>query len=941
MKFAVHAGGAAGFTVGAYDRDATLVIDPFAVQGTGRFGGTGIERVTAMAVDGAGYVYVGGYTDSPQFPGLWTLRGQSGGADAFVVKWDPWQKGAAWVTFLGGQGDDRAMALRADAAGYVYVAGYTDSTAFPVGNAAQALPRGGKDGFLAKLSGGDGSLAFSTYVGGNGDDIVNGLTVAPGGDVWAVGETTSTNLTLSGALQASNGGQRDAFLFRFTSWGALASSTYLGGAGNDRATAAATDAQGDLYVTGCTASPNFPVLGAAFQSLRGAQDAWVAKLSSAGTGLWYSTYLGGSSNSAVLPECGAAIDVDPDGRAWVAGVTNSADFPLQSPLQGSYGGGASDAFVAAVAPQGNALSFSSYWGGAGLEEATALRARAGGGILVGGYTWSSTLPLRDAVQGSAGGLPDGFLLAVRPLGAGYDFSSYLGGAGQEALTALAEWQGGSFFAAGYSDSWNFPNGHTSVGASDAFVVQIGGTPIPPAAAITFASPQPGAYLTLSGVPACQPGTHNLPVTLTMQPGSNCTAHVAVPYVESNTRQAFFRWTDGATANPRTVVIPETPATFTAEFVRQHRVLVSGWPPGSGAVSLQPASGDGFYSENTALAATATGQGIYRFLRWTGKLGHAGNPATFTLAEPSLVSAEFACDTSITPQEVQLVAQSGGKIDFGVAAAPSCTWGAFTNRSWAQVFPLSASGNSNISLTVIPNYGTQTRTATVNFSDRAVSVSQAGSNENPNRRFVRQMYYNFFGRNPLEADVNFQERALLLGTPRADLVMNFFNSAEFGLGGRYVAGLYVGILDRNAEYGGWLWQRNALYAGVKQLELVTNFINSVEFVQKNGTLTNEQFVRLLYRQVLLRTPGQAEVDGHVQSLLTATRGQVAMTFLLSPEFQAGTGPRLTAFLLYACLLMRDPTNEEFDAAVARIGGGASVREMVSEILEGEEFRALLQ
>jgi hypothetical protein len=246
-------------------------------------------------------------------------------------------------------------------------------------------------------------------------------------------------------------------------------------------------------------------------------------------------------------------------------------------------------------------------------------------------------------------------------------------------------------------------------------------------------------------------------------------------------------------------------------------------------------------------------------------------------------------------------------------------------------------------TVYPNYSTVIREARLSAGTEVAVVRQAAASGNYNRRFIGQMYFNFFGRIPSNEEVNFMEAALTSGLPPTDLVMNFFNSEEFNIGGRFIAGLYVGLLGRDAEYGGWLFTRNALASAiVTHNDLVFNFLNSAEFQLKYGQLSDEEFVRLMYRNILLREATQAEVDFMLTALASGIpRIQLATNFLNSEEFRLGVGPRLTAFILYACLLLRDPTSTEMEQRVAQIAGGTPVRTLVQEILQSSEFQNLLR
>jgi Domain of unknown function (DUF4214) len=191
----------------------------------------------------------------------------------------------------------------------------------------------------------------------------------------------------------------------------------------------------------------------------------------------------------------------------------------------------------------------------------------------------------------------------------------------------------------------------------------------------------------------------------------------------------------------------------------------------------------------------------------------------------------------------------------------------------------------------------------------------------------------------------QVAALQTGTPRAQIILNFFNAEEFNQGGRFVAGLYVGLLDRDAEYGGWLFQRDALTKGiVGQTSQVANFLDSAEYKLKFGTVSAPQFVTLLYRHVLLREPGGNEVAFHVATSLTPdstnARVELARRFLNTAEFRQGTGTRLTSFLLFATLLQRDGSAQERAFWSGQIQAGVPLINIFAAIIGTPEFAALL-
>ena len=231
---------------------------------------------------------------------------------------------------------------------------------------------------------------------------------------------------------------------------------------------------------------------------------------------------------------------------------------------------------------------------------------------------------------------------------------------------------------------------------------------------------------------------------------------------------------------------------------------------------------------------------------------AGHTVTVTQAADTI----SGCIFSLSPVGAA-AAPSGSAAMFSVIApTPSCEWSASSSTTWAQGFPIRGSGSATLNYTVYPNYGTMQRRAVITAGGQVFTISQPGSVGPYDSRFVAQMYFNFFGRNPSASEVAFHVGALNSGLAQPDFVMRFLNSPEFNNGGRYVAGVYVGILDRNAEYSGWLFQRNALARGlVTHLQLVSNFIVSAEFTAKFGNLSNEDFVSIMYATYFCDHPVQ--------------------------------------------------------------------------------------
>ncbi|MDQ0417200.1 hypothetical protein J2Z48_001372 [Croceifilum oryzae] len=265
-----------------------------------------------------------------------------------------------YSTYLGGSGDDQAQGIAVDAGGNAYVVGFTNSTNFPTTPGVfQPANAGGKDLVITKRNRNGSSLIYSTYLGGSGDEAFNlngnAIAIDAAGNAYVTGITTSTDFPITaGAFQtAYGGGASDAFVTKINTLGnSLIYSTYLGGSGDDVGKGIHLDTGGNAYVTGSTTSTDFPTRGA-FQPVNaGGQDAFVTKLNTSGSGLVYSTYLGGSG-----VDVGSAIVVDGAGNAYVTGGTNSPNFPVTAGGFQPKLAGDQDVFVTKLNPSGGNLVF--------------------------------------------------------------------------------------------------------------------------------------------------------------------------------------------------------------------------------------------------------------------------------------------------------------------------------------------------------------------------------------------------------------------------------------------------------------------------------------------------------------------------------------------------------------------------------------------------------
>jgi hypothetical protein len=373
-----------------------------------------------------------------------------------------------YSTYLGGSAYDAVFGVTVDSAGNAYVTGDTASNDFPTSNALQGAYGGNHDAFVAKLNLNGSALVYSTYLGGGNYDRAVGIAVDGAGNVYLAGTTGSPNFPVTaGALQTICGcaksNNSDAFVSKLSPTGAtLVYSTYLGGTANDYGSAIDVDSAGDAFVAGRTCSLDFPITAGSFQTTYGGGcspsaggDAYVSEVNATGSALVYSSYLGGSGIDAAY-----AIAVDASGSAYVAGNTNSTDFPATAGAFQTTNGGGYDSFVAKVNPTGSALVFASYLGGSADDTTWGIKVDSSGSAYLAGQTISPNFPTTTgAFQTSCGGgclQTDGVVTKFSPTGSSLVYSTYLGGSGIEEAFAIAVDSAGEAFVTGETGSTNFP-----------------------------------------------------------------------------------------------------------------------------------------------------------------------------------------------------------------------------------------------------------------------------------------------------------------------------------------------------------------------------------------------------------------------------------------------------------------------------------------------------
>jgi hypothetical protein len=363
----------------------------------------------------------------------------------------------AYSTYLGGSSLDQITGVAVDRWGNALVAGWTYSTDFPLAHPVQPSHAGGTyDAFVVKLNAAGDALLYSTYLGGSGADEATGIAVDLWGNAYVTGDTTSSDFPTARPFQPTLRGAVNAFAAKLDSRGsALLYSSYLGGSGEDVGRGIAVDLEGAAYVTGGTSSDDFPTEAALQPTAGGGGDGFVAKIGRGGRFLAYSTYLGGSGFDVA-----SAIAVDFWGRAHVVGQTASGDFPTVNPLQPMLGGGPSDpadAFVARLSRDGRALQYSTYLGGSDLDQGTGIAADPFCGTYVTGNTFSFDFPTAHPLQpASGGGGGDAFVARLSCWGDRLVYSTYIGGSAEDRSVGIAVDLLGRAHVAGFTYSPDFP-----------------------------------------------------------------------------------------------------------------------------------------------------------------------------------------------------------------------------------------------------------------------------------------------------------------------------------------------------------------------------------------------------------------------------------------------------------------------------------------------------
>ncbi len=465
--------GVVEFELGEFDRSRPLLIDPTIVYGS-YLGGTAADEARGVAADRDGSIVVTGVTSSEDFPvttGAYDtqLDQQVVAADLFVARLDPMGRRLLFATYIGGSDRDEPSAVAVRSDGGVIVVGTTWSRDFPLVSPIDTT-RVAAEGFVLSLAKDGSRLNWSTFLGGNGDDHVEDVTLSVGGDPVVVGSTSSGDFpTTTGAMSTASNGSLDGFVTRLRPDGSgIRFSTYLGGSGDDEAIAVAIEPGGAVYVAGSTFSADFPVTSAA--TYAGGGDVFLTVMQFDLSRMLYSTLFGGSAPERPYDLAIDSVAPPAYPNAYVAGRTASIDFPamttssswfvLKAPLPLPLGTG-SGAYVRGIGPTDRG-------------RATTVQVDGAGRAYVAGVTETpASFPVTsDGIRSpTLGGFDVGFALLSAD-GLSILNASVIGGGGND-----VPWRGGildrfgRLMIAGVTDSPDLP---LSRGAYDSTLNRTGG-----------------------------------------------------------------------------------------------------------------------------------------------------------------------------------------------------------------------------------------------------------------------------------------------------------------------------------------------------------------------------------------------------------------------------------------------------------------------------------
>ncbi len=378
-------------------------------------GGFSFDNSYDIAVDPNGNTFITGTTRSTDFP---TTKGAFQETkssvfeyDAFITKLNHNGTALLYSTYIQGGNNEYGQAIAIDSSGNAFVTGETVSTDFPTTNGSYKQSNSGNtDVFVLKMNQTGDGLIYSTYVGGSSQDNGYGIVIDNIGNAFVTGGTRSSDFpTTEGAFnRTKTGSNSHVFVLKLNKNGStLNYSTYVGGYNNDIGYDIAIDLTEQAIVTGITNSLDFPNTTGAFdRSYSDRYDVFVFKLNQTGSGLRFSTYIGGTG-----ADYGYGVDVDSVGNIYITGITGSSGFPVTQDAYDNIINGTGDSFLLRMNPDGSALIYSTFIGGSNSDTGQRIVLDQMGNAYITGYTYSSDFPITPgAYKSPTSGVRDVFVV---------------------------------------------------------------------------------------------------------------------------------------------------------------------------------------------------------------------------------------------------------------------------------------------------------------------------------------------------------------------------------------------------------------------------------------------------------------------------------------------------------------------------------------------------
>jgi hypothetical protein len=581
----------------------------------------GIPR--AIVLSEAGDIFIAGWTASAEFPvtpGAYDTS-PNDPFSAFISRLDSSLNILIASTFLGGNFFESVYCMALDSYGNIYVAGGTGSEDFPVSpDAFQTVKNFNQDGFISKLDASLSTLLASTFIGGEGHDSVNDISLDNSLNLYVAGTTESLCFPITpGAFDAERIGN-EAFVSRLTGdLRTLLASTYLGGSSSDYGQAIVIDGQGNICLTGYTLSTDFPITPSAFKKKRkdptiSEDDGFVSILSGDLSSLLASTYLGGSMGDNCFD-----IAIDGSGNIYVAGDTSSEDFPVTwGSYDLSYGGGVVDQFISRLDPTLSFLQASTYLGGMGTGGIVNIILNGSDGIFVIGPTSSPDFPTTPgALDRTLDGEYDGFISKLGITEELMDMDVTIDTV-PSGLTVMVD---GVIYTGPQVFNWREGTEHTISVPSPQVETPVG---LKPSLAQKLRSRLGKVPVTGGRTPLNQNG-------------------------EGGTRYVFSTWSDGGEQS-HTITVRSSTWQYIANFTRQYTLIVSVNPPEGGTVDP---SGLNWMDEGEVVEVSATANPGYEFSSWSGDIISNSRLITVMIDAPKSLTANFLLRACYPPLNISL------------------------------------------------------------------------------------------------------------------------------------------------------------------------------------------------------------------------------------------------------------------------------------------------